>query len=123
MWKKFFFYSSGRRVNQDSRMFHQLNRALEDQQVTTLEKFLEMLQELKEMEHWGDMYTRVNMRGSRAAAFMNGVNVTSNWGPLSEDMSYVDHIEFVKGPSGFLMSNGEPSGIYNIVTKNRQDSL
>ncbi|HCR77098.1 MAG TPA: TonB-dependent siderophore receptor, partial [Chryseobacterium sp.] len=48
---------------------------------------------------------------------MNGVNVTSNWGPLSEDMSYVDHIEFIKGPSGFLMSNGEPSGIYNIVTK------
>jgi iron complex outermembrane recepter protein len=57
------------------------------------------------------------MRGSRAGAFFNGVNVTSNWGPLSEDMSYVDHIEFVKGPGGFLMSAGEPSGIYNIVTK------
>lgn len=94
------------------------NRALEDQQVTTLsDGVLRNVAGAQRLEHWGDMYTRVNMRGSRAAAFFNGVNITSNWGPLSEDMSYVDHIEFVKGPSGFLMSNGEPSGIYNIVTK------
>lgn len=93
-------------------------RALEDQQVTTLsDGVLRNVAGAQRLEHWGDMYTRVNMRGSRAAAFMNGVNVTSNWGPLSEDMSFVDHIEFIKGPSGFLMSNGEPSGIYNIVTK------
>lgn len=94
------------------------NRALEDQQVTTMsDGVLRNVAGAQRLEHWGDMYTRVNMRGSRAAAFMNGVNVTSNWGPLSEDMSFVDHIEFIKGPSGFLMSNGEPSGIYNIVTK------
>lgn len=94
------------------------NRALEDQQVTTLsDGVLRNVAGAQRLEHWGDMYTRVNMRGSRAAAFLNGVNVTSNWGPLSEDMSFVDHIEFIKGPSGFLMSNGEPSGIYNIVTK------
>ncbi len=94
------------------------NRALEDQQVTTLsDGVLRNVAGAQRLEHWGDMYTRVNMRGSRAAAFFNGVNVTSNWGPLSEDMSFVDHIEFIKGPSGFLMSNGEPSGIYNIVTK------
>ena len=94
------------------------NRALEDQQVTTLgDGVLRNVAGAQRLEHWGDMYTRIDMRGSRAAAFLNGVNVTSNWGPLSEDMSYVDHIEFIKGPSGFLMSNGEPSGIYNIVTK------
>lgn len=94
------------------------SRALEDQQVTTLsDGVLRNVAGAQRLEHWGDMYTRVNMRGSRAAAFLNGVNVTSNWGPLSEDMSYVDHIEFIKGPSGFLMSNGEPSGIYNVVTK------
>ncbi len=94
------------------------NRALEDQQVTTMsDGVLRNVAGAQRLEHWGDMYTRVNMRGSRASAFMNGVNVTSNWGPLSEDMSFVDHIEFIKGPAGFLMSNGEPSGIYNIVTK------
>lgn len=69
------------------------------------------------LEHWGDLYTRINARGGRLAAFRNGVNVTSDWGPLTEDMSFVDHIEFVKGPAGFMMSNGEPAGIYNVVTK------
>lgn len=69
------------------------------------------------LEHWGDVYARVNMRGSRASAFFNGVNITSSWGPLTEDMSYVERVEFVKGPAGFMMSSGEPSGIYNIVTK------
>src|SRR5690606_708434 len=68
------------------------------------------------LEHWAD-YTRINMRGSRASEFRNGMNVTSTWGPLTADMSVVDHIEFVKGPAGFMMSNGEPSGIFNIVTK------
>ncbi len=69
------------------------------------------------LEHWSDVYTRVNARGGRLAAFRNGVNVTSDWGPLTEDMSFVDHVEFVKGPAGFMMSNGEPAGIYNVVTK------
>ncbi|TWP31550.1 TonB-dependent siderophore receptor [Apibacter muscae] len=94
------------------------NAALEDQQVTTLsDGVLRNVAGTQRLEHWADQYTHVNMRGSRASAFLNGVNITSNWGPLSEDMSYVDRIEFVKGPAGFLMSNGEPSGIYNIITK------
>ncbi|UXP32677.1 TonB-dependent receptor [Reichenbachiella agarivorans] len=68
--------------------------------------------------HWGDMFTKINMRGSRVQAFRNGVNVVnSSWGPLTEDMSYVDHIEFVKGPAGFMLSNGDPAGLYNVVTK------
>ncbi|WP_321335334.1 TonB-dependent siderophore receptor [uncultured Bacteroides sp.] len=69
------------------------------------------------LEHWGDSYALINMRGSRASAFREGMNVTSSWGPLTEDMSFVDRIEFIKGPAGFMMSNGEPSGIYNVVTK------
>lgn len=68
-------------------------------------------------EHWGDLYTRINMRGGRAAAFREGMNLTSTWGPLTEDMSFVESIEFVKGPAGFMMSNGDPSGIYNVVVK------
>jgi iron complex outermembrane receptor protein len=32
-------------------------------------------------------------------------------------MSFVDHIEFVKGPAGFMLANGDPSGLYNVVTK------
>ncbi|MDY3363942.1 TonB-dependent siderophore receptor [Riemerella anatipestifer] len=92
--------------------------ALSDQQVLGIsDGVLRNISGAMRLEHWGDMYARVNMRGARAAAFINGVNVTSNWGPLAEDMSYVDRIEFMKGPAGFMISNGEPSGIYNIVTK------
>ncbi|MET3113297.1 iron complex outermembrane receptor protein [Pedobacter sp. CG_S7] len=94
------------------------SQLLADQQVISMaDGLIKNVSGLTRLNHWADMYTRVNTRGSRMAAFRNGVNVTSNWGPLSEDLSFVDHIEFVKGPAGFLMSNGEPSGIYNVVTK------
>lgn len=70
------------------------------------------------MEHWGDLYANIHMRGSQIQAFRNGFNVVSSyWGPLTEDMSIVDHIEFVKGPAGFMLANGDPSGMYNVVTK------
>lgn len=91
---------------------------LADQQITSMsDGVIRNVSGLTRLEHWGDIYTRINTRGARAAAFRNGINLTSDWGPLTEDMSFVDHIEFVKGPSGFMMSNGEPSGIYNVVTK------
>ncbi|MFZ6013091.1 MAG: TonB-dependent siderophore receptor [Bacteroidota bacterium] len=67
-------------------------------------------------EHW-ETYARIVMRGSRLASFRNGMNVTETWGPLTEDMSMVERIEFVKGPAGFMMAAGEPSGFYNVVTK------
>ncbi len=68
------------------------------------------------IEHW-DNYARITMRGSNVAAFRNGMNVSTSWGPLTEDMSMVERIEFVKGPAGFMLANGDPSGFYNVVTK------
>lgn len=68
------------------------------------------------VEHW-DNYARITMRGSNVAAFRNGMNVSTAWGPLTEDMSMVERIEFVKGPAGFMLANGDPSGFYNVVTK------
>ncbi len=91
--------------------------ALSDQQVLTLgDGVIHNVAGATKLEHW-DSYTRINMRGARASEFLNGMNVTSNWGPLSPDMSIVDRIEFVKGPAGFMISNGDPSGIFNVVTK------
>jgi iron complex outermembrane receptor protein len=92
---------------------------LSDQQVTSMsDGVIRNVSGVTRLEHWGDMYTRINMRGSQIAAFRNGMNVVnSSWGPLTEDMSFVDHIEFVKGPAGFMMANGDPSGMYNVVTK------
>jgi len=68
------------------------------------------------IEHW-DNYARITMRGSNIGAFRNGMNVSTTWGPLTEDMSMVERIEFVKGPAGFMLSNGDPGGFYNVVTK------
>lgn len=93
--------------------------ALANQQVTSMsDGVLRNVSGAVRLEHWGDLYTRVNSRGSQVQAFRNGFNVVSSyWGPLTEDMSFVDHIEFVKGPAGFMLANGDPAGLYNVVTK------
>lgn len=67
-------------------------------------------------EHW-DTYARIYARGTNIPAFRNGMNVTMPWGPLTEDMSMVDRIEFIKGPAGFALANGGSGGFYNVVTK------
>lgn len=93
--------------------------ALRDQQVISMsDGVLRNVSGAYRSEHWGDMYTQVLSRGSQVQAFRNGFNVVNSyWGPLTEDMSFVDHIEFVKGPAGFMLSSGDPSGLYNVVTK------
>lgn len=94
-------------------------KALSDQQVISMsDGLIRNVSGAVRLEHWGNLYTNISMRGTQIQAFRNGFNVVSSfWGPLTEDMSFVDHIEFVKGPAGFLLSNGDPSGSYNVVTK------
>jgi iron complex outermembrane receptor protein len=90
---------------------------IKDQQIfDMLEGVTRNVSGARRMEHW-DNYTLIYMRGSQIAAFRNGMNVTMSWSPQPEDMSMVECIEFVKGPAGFMLANGEPSGFYNVVTK------
>jgi iron complex outermembrane receptor protein len=95
------------------------SQILADQQVISMsDGLIRNVSGATRLEHWGDMYANISMRGSQIQAFRNGFNVVSSyWGPLTEDMSFVDHIEFVKGPAGFMLANGDPSGLYNVVTK------
>ena len=95
------------------------NKTLADQQVVSMsDGLLRNVSGAVRLEHWGNLYTNISMRGTQIQAFRNGFNVVASyWGPLTEDMSLVDHIEFVKGPAGFMLSNGDPSGSYNVVTK------
>lgn len=92
---------------------------LKDQQVISMsDGLIRNVSGLVRMEHWGDLYTNISARGSQIQAFRNGFNVVNSyWGPLTEDMSFVENIEFVKGPAGFMLSSGDPSGLYNVVTK------
>jgi iron complex outermembrane receptor protein len=94
-------------------------QVIKDQQIISMsDGVIKNVSGATRLEHWGDMYTNITMRGSQIQAMRNGFNVVSSyWGPLTEDMSYVDHIEFVKGPAGFMLGNGDPSGMYNVVTK------
>lgn len=95
------------------------NKVLVDQQIISMsDGLIRNVSGAVRLEHWGDLYTNISSRGSQIQAFRNGFNVVdSYWGPLTEDMSFVDHIEFVKGPAGFMLANGDPSGLYNVVTK------
>lgn len=95
------------------------SKVMTDQQITSMsDGLIRNVSGLMRLEHWADMYTNINARGSRLSPFRNGMNtMTSYWSPLTEDMSFVDHVEFVKGPAGFMMSVGDPAGIYNVVTK------
>lgn len=93
------------------------NELIKDQQIfDMLEGITRNVSGVTREAHW-DNYARINMRGSNIAAFRNGMNVSMPWGPLTEDMSVIDRIEFVKGPAGFMLASGEPSGFYNVVTK------
>jgi len=94
-------------------------QTIKDQQIISMsDGLIRNVSGAVRLEHWGDMYTNIQMRGSQIQAMRNGFNVVSSyWGPLTEDMSIVDHIEFIKGPAGFLMGSGDPSGMYNVVTK------
>ncbi|MBE9599311.1 TonB-dependent receptor [Pedobacter sp. MC2016-24] len=67
--------------------------------------------------HWDAQYANISTRGTTIPAFRNGMNMKMPWGPLADDAATIERVEFVKGPSGFMMANGEPGGIYNIVTK------
>lgn len=90
---------------------------LSERQITNLDEgLMNLASGITRIEHWG-AYSRFNARGSRLAAFRDGMNITTTWGPMTEDMAFVDRVEFVKGPAGFMMSNGEPAGLYNVVTK------
>lgn len=90
---------------------------LKDQQAyTMMESVSRNVSGATMIEHWGN-FARINMRGFKIPAFRNGMNVEMTWGPLAEDMSMIERIEFVKGPAGFMLAAGQPGGFYNVVTK------
>lgn len=90
---------------------------LRDQQVfDMLEGVTRNVSGAMRQDSW-DNHVNILMRGASITAFRNGMNVKMPWGPITEDMSMVERIEFVKGPAGFMLANGEPTGFYNVVTK------
>lgn len=61
-----------------------------------------------------DIYSR----GGYINAQRNGVDLRPIVkGPVGDDASTIETIEFIKGPSGFMNAMSDPAGSYNIVTK------
>jgi len=58
------------------------------------------------------------MRGGMVSTLRNGIDLTPIYrGPVPEDVSIIDRVEFIKGPSGFMNNIGDPAGTFNVMTK------
>lgn len=60
----------------------------------------------------------VQIRGTNATygTYRNGIGGPIWWN-AQEDAAMIERMEFVKGPAGFMLSNSEPGGLINTVTK------
>ncbi|MBW8682958.1 TonB-dependent siderophore receptor [Chitinophaga rhizophila] len=64
-----------------------------------------------------DASATVMMRGFSAETYVNGMPQRSTMGALTEDAAFIERVDFIKGPAGFLISSGDPGGSINITTK------
>ncbi|MGL4597535.1 MAG: TonB-dependent siderophore receptor, partial [Bacteroidia bacterium] len=66
----------------------------------------------------GSLDMTVQIRGTDATygTYRNGIGGPIWWN-AQEDASMIERLEFVKGPSGFMLANSEPGGLINTVTK------
>jgi iron complex outermembrane recepter protein len=91
---------------------------LDDQQVFTVTDVAKNVSGVTTIFPYVGVYTDFNIRGTRASSnkLRNGMTATGG-GVLQEDVSYIESVEFIKGPAGFMLAQGEPGGMYNVVTK------
>lgn len=58
------------------------------------------------------------MRGGLVSTMRDGTDLTPIYrGPVPEDAAVIERVEFIKGPSMFMNSIGDPAGTFNVVTK------
>jgi iron complex outermembrane receptor protein len=58
------------------------------------------------------------MRGGLISTLRDGIDLTPIYrGPVPEDAAIIERVEFIKGPSMFMNSIGDPAGSFNVVTK------
>lgn len=90
-----------------------------DQQIFTTTDITKNVSGVTSIYPYVNIYTDFNIRGTRAYTnrLRNGMPITASYGTLQEDMAYVESVEFIKGPAGFMLAQGEPGGMYNVVTK------
>ncbi|MDR7129533.1 iron complex outermembrane receptor protein [Algoriphagus sp. 4150] len=91
-------------------------KIMEDQQIYVITDVARNVSGVTTLFPYVGVYTDFSIRGSRSGnRLRNGMSPGST--TLQEDMSYVERVEFIKGPAGFMLAQGEPGGMYNVVTK------
>ena len=94
------------------------SQIMADQQIVSMsDGIARNVSGVTKLEHWGDSYTRINMRGSRCSRFPRRHERNFFVGTVDRGHELCGTCGVHWGRAGFMMSNGEPSGIYNVVTK------
>ena len=95
------------------------SQLLADQGLVTMSEALRTVSGIQKNE--GDLNDiKLNFRGIASIfnVYRNGLgNYVWN---QQEDIAMIEKIEFIKGPSGFIVSNLPPGGIVNVITKQPQ---
>ncbi|MEJ0103190.1 MAG: TonB-dependent receptor [Bacteroidota bacterium] len=63
-----------------------------------------------------DLSFQIRGMDATYGTYRNGVGGPIWWN-AQEDAAMIERMEFVKGPAGFMLSNAEPGGLVNVVTK------
>ncbi|WP_317132540.1 TonB-dependent receptor [Taibaiella lutea] len=63
-----------------------------------------------------DIYTMIRGSTTQNSILRNGVG-SGYYYNMNPDAAMIDRVEFIKGPAGFMISNANPGGIINIITK------
>jgi iron complex outermembrane receptor protein len=93
--------------------------AIKDQQAITLDETFRNVSGAVNSSLNPQFYAWPMLRGfnSMRNSLRNGMSTGLQGFGINEDMSYVDRVEYIKGPAGFMLAQGEPGGMYNVVTK------
>jgi iron complex outermembrane receptor protein len=95
---------------------------LKDVGVTRLDDALDLVSGVARQNNFGGLWDAYAIRGFAgnenlpSGFLVNGFNAGRGFGG-PRDLSDVDHIEVVKGPSSALFGRGEPGGTVNIITR------
>lgn len=92
---------------------------LTDQGLVTLSEAIRTVSGIQRTQ--GDLNDfTLNIRGTQSIfnVYRNGIGQYV-WNQ-QEDIAMIEKIEFIKGPSGFIVSNSPPGGVVNIITKQPQ---
>jgi len=63
-----------------------------------------------------DLTFQIRGMDATYGTYRNGIGGPIWWN-AQEDAAMIERMEFVKGPAGFMLSNAEPGGLVNVVTK------